>query len=255
MPAQRSVRLIAALAALGTAALLVAGCSEDKKDSGGGDATTILQQASETVAALKSATLKLETTGKVPSLNVKALDAKANTSPAQAQGEATLTVDDKKVPFVYIDGHFYAKLTGDKYDDYGEGESFIAVGTLLDKDKGLPSIIKNLSGAETKGDETVNGVASTKITGTVTAEKLKSVTGAQFGDKNKDQANAPVPVTLWVAKDGNQVVKLEVTAGENATVAVSLSDWNQPVTVTKPTDLAPAPEKPSKPTSGAPRAG
>jgi lipoprotein LprG len=89
-------------------------------------------------------------------------------------------------------------------------------------------VLANFADPKTDGRETVNGVDTVKITGTVSADAVNKIS-PQIG------ATGPVPATAWVQEDGDHELvqaKLEPTPGNS--VQMTMSDWGKSVTVTKP---------------------
>ena len=100
---------------------------------------------------------------------------------------------------------------------------------ILNPDTGLANVLANFSDPKTDGRETINGVDTVRVTGTVSADAVNKI-APQIG------ATGPVPGTAWIREDGNHELvqaKLEPTPGNSVTM--TLSDWGKPVTVTKPT--------------------
>ena len=50
-----------------------------------------------------------------------------------------------------------------------------------------------------------------------------------------DPLEGPLPATVWIEKDApNQLVQAELEQSSGNSVQLTLSDWDKPVTVTKP---------------------
>lgn len=151
-----------------------------------------------------------------------------------ANGTATLTVGKSPVDskFVFVDGHLYSDVAEPgKFTDYGNGASIYEVSTLLDPDKGLAHLLANLQNPKVAGNEQVNGVATTKITGTSSTDDVATLAGSRLSPQNAP----PTPTSVWIASDGSyHLVKIEITPVENGTVSMTLSEWGKQVTATKP---------------------
>jgi lipoprotein LprA len=226
--------VIAAAAAALAAVFVIGGCSGSNK--GGADATNDIKQAADAMRQVTSMHLQVEVQGDVPNLSLTKLDGDVASKPqTAATGSATLKVGQKPQDskFVFFDGHLYADLAGTdgKYVDYGDGVSIYDVGTLLDPDKGLAKILASLKNPKVAGTEQVNGVATTKITGTSSSNDVARLAGRRLGPEKETQE----PTTVWIASDGtHHVVRLQFVPVENSTITLTMSDWGKPVTATKP---------------------
>jgi lipoprotein LprA len=173
--------------------------------------------------------------GAVTNLAVTKLDGDVSSTPQTvATGTATLTVGKKNVDskFVFVDGHLYSDVADPgKYADYGNGSSIYDVSTLLDPNKGLANLLSNLKNPAVAGSEQVNGIATTKITGTSSPDDIATLAGARLSTQDAQTT----PTTVWIASDGSyHLVRIEITPVENGTVTMTLSDWGKQVTATKP---------------------
>jgi lipoprotein LprG len=67
-----------------------------------------------------------------------------------------------------------------------------------------------------------------KITGTVSADAVNKLIP-------RLKATGPLPATVWIEKGApNQLVQAEVEQSTGNSVQLTLSEWDKPVTVTKP---------------------
>ena len=140
--------------------------------------------------------LNVAVQGDVPNLSVTKLDGDvSNTPQTVATGTATLTVGQKSVDskFVFVDGHLYSDVAdpGGKYTDYGDGVSIYDVSTLLDPNKGLANILSNLKNPKVAGTEQVNGVATTKITGTLSSRRHRETGRIASGPGERNRRHPP----------------------------------------------------------------
>ncbi|OBA78791.1 hypothetical protein A9W99_24115 [Mycobacterium sp. 1164966.3] len=235
--------VVAVMAAILAVVFAISGCSGSDKNKGGGgsspapnvDAANVVKQAADAMRQVTGMHLNVEVQGNVPNLSLTKLDGDVSKNPQAATGTATLTVGSKAEDskFVFIDGHLYAELGGTdgKYVDYGDGVSIYDVGTLLDPDKGLAHILANLKNPKVAGTEQVNGIATTKITGTSSSNDVATLAGRRLGPETETQE----PTTVWIASDGSHhLVKLQFVPAENSTITLTMSDWGKQVTATKP---------------------
>jgi lipoprotein LprG len=228
-------RLMAILAALVAVIALVAGCSSSSEDSGKDlpDATTLLQQSSDTTKAQTSVHLLLTVQGEIKELPIDSLEGDLTTTPAvAAQGSANLNFLGQKlegVGFVVAEGNLFATLTaGGAYQDFGPAADIYDVSAILSPTNGLANVVSNFSDAKSDGRETINGVETVRITGDVSADAVNKI-APQIG------ATGPVPGTAWVAEEGNhELMQAKLEPSDGNSVTMTMSEWGKPVTVTKP---------------------
>jgi lipoprotein LprA len=233
---------VATASAVVITALVLTGCGSSKNNSSGSgsnapnsDAASTVKQATDAMRKVTGMHVALTVQGSVPNLEVTKLDGDVASSPqTAANGTATLTVGKNNVDskFVFVDGHLYSDVADPgKFTDYGNGASIYDVSTLLNPDKGLAHILANLQNPKAGGNEQVNGIATTKITGTSSTDDIATLAGSRLSLENAP----PTPTTVWIASDGSfHLVKIEITPVENGTVSMTLSDWGKQVTATKP---------------------
>ena len=185
-------RIFAALATLLAAALLISGCSK-KSSEPLPEAAGLLQQSIATTKALQSAHQEIVVNGK----NV-------------------------------LDGTLYAALTPNSWLDMGPAAEVYDPSVILNPDTGLANMLANITDAKAQGFETIGGVPTVKITGTVAAAAVNKLIPQL-------KASGPLPATAWIEKDApNQLVQAQVDQSEGNSVQLTLSEWDKPVTVTKP---------------------
>jgi lipoprotein LprG len=226
-------RLWAFLAVLSLATALIAGCSSGSKQSGGPlpDANTLIKQSTDTTKNVKSAHLVLTVTGKVQGLPIKVLTGDLTLSPATAaSGNTTLTLGgaDIQADFVVVDGNLYATLTPNKWSDFGKASDIYDVSVILNPDTGLANALASFSNAKAEGRETINGQTTIKISGNVTADAVNKI-APPFS------ASGPVPSTVWIQETGDhQLVQANLQKSSGNAVQMTMSNWGEAVTVTKP---------------------
>jgi lipoprotein LprG len=227
-------RLLAIFAVLFTAIALVAGCSSKSQDASKAlpDAATLLKQSSETTKSQSSVHLKLTVQGQIKELPIESLEGDLTNKPAVgAQGTANLVFLGQRlegVDFSVVDGTLYAALTKGSYQDLGPAVDIYDVSAILNPDTGLANVLANFSDPKADGRETLNGVDTVRVTGTVSAEAVNKIAP-------QITATGPIPGTAWIKEDGDHALvqaKLEPTPGNGVTM--TLTDWGKPVTVTKP---------------------
>jgi hypothetical protein len=102
---------------------------------------------------------------------------------------------------------------------------------LFDREQGVAQIVRNLEGLAHAGEAKIDGVETTQLSGEVTADRLKVLTGgALAGDR--------VRVDVWIARDGDalhQLRLMEVSSAKRpVTWTLKISRHNQPITIDAP---------------------
>lgn len=229
-------RFVRVLALLIAAVALLAGCTgpapgPDPEEPP--DPATLLTESSETTKAQTSAHLELAVEGEVPGLPVEFINGELTQTPAvAAQGTLNMTYlgqQLKEVEFVVFEGDLWAALTaGGSLTNFGPASNVYDVATILDPDVGLANVLANFSDPTIDGEETVEGVDTVRITGTVAADAVNNIS-PQIG------ATEPVPGTVWISEEDDRElmqVRLEPSPGNSVTMI--LSEWGEPVTVENP---------------------
>jgi lipoprotein LprG len=220
------------LAVLSIATTLVAGCSSGSKPSGGPlpDATTLVKQATEQTKNLKSAHLVLTVNGKIPGLSLKTLSGDLTTNPTAAKGNVKFTLGGSEIDanFVVFEGTLYATLTPNKWSDFGPAGDIYDPSQVLNPDTGMANLLANFSEAKAEGRDTINGQTTIRISGKVTAQAVNQI-ASPFN------ATDPVPATVWIEETGDhQLAQAKLDRGSGNSVQMTLSNWGQQVSVTKP---------------------
>jgi len=223
-------RIIAIIATLLAAALLVSGCSKKSSDPLP-DAAGLLKQSIATTKALTSAHLEIVVNGKIDGLPVKKLSGDLTNVPAVAiSGSSTISMggSDVDVQLVVVDGTLYAALTPNSWLDMGPAAEVYDPSVILNPDDGLANMLTAISDPKSEGFETIGGVPTVKITGQVRADAVNKLIPQL-------KASGPIPATAWIEKDApNQLVQAQVDQSDGNNVQLTLSEWDKPVTVTKP---------------------
>ncbi len=229
-------RLLAIFAALIAAVALVAGCSGSSSEDSTKelpDAASLLKDSSETTKAQTSAHLKLSVQGQIAELPVESLEGDLTRTPAvAAKGTADIVFLGQRlqgVQFVVSDGDLYAAITaGGGLSNFGPAADIYDVAAILNPDVGLANVLANFSDPKADGRETVEGVGTVRITGTVSADAVNKI-APQIA------ATGPVPGTAWIAEDGNhELMQARLDPSPGNSVTMTLSKWGEPVTVDKP---------------------
>lgn len=229
MPLRRSTAAV--LAAVALSAALIA-CSKSDEQSGAPlpDAATLLKQSNETTRNVKSAHLELTVEGKIKNLSIKNLSGDLTNAPAvAAKGHTRISMGggDVEADFVVLDGTLYGALDANTWNDFGPASNVYDVSVILNPDKGLANLLANVKDPKADGRETINGIQTVKIMGKVSADDVNKIAPRV--------AEGDVPATVWIREDGNHdLVQAELEPSEGNSIQMTLSKWNEPVTVEKP---------------------
>ena len=192
----------------------------------------LLADSNKTTRDLQSVHLELVVNGEIKELPIASMSGDLTNAPAvAAQGKADIVflgqkVDD--VDFVVIDGTLYGALTAGSWTDFGPAADIYDVSAILNPDTGLANVLASFSSPKTDGRETLNGVETLKVTGEVSADAVNKI-APQIA------ATGPVPGTAWISTDGkNNLVQAKLDVTKDSSVQMTLSKWDEPVTVTKP---------------------
>ncbi|HMZ14556.1 MAG TPA: LppX_LprAFG lipoprotein [Mycobacterium sp.] len=225
-------RMFAVLVTLfATTALLLSGCSSSKPTEPLPDAAGLLQQAATTTKAVKSAHLELTINGKIEGLPVKKLSGDLTNVPAVAiSGDSTITMggSDIDIQLVVLGGTLYAALTPNNWLDMGPAADIYDPSLILNPDTGLANVLTSFSDGKSAASETINGIQTVRVDGKVSADAVNKIIPQL-------KATNPMPASVWIQKDEpHQLVQAKLNQTDNDSVQLTLSDWDKPVTVTKP---------------------
>jgi hypothetical protein len=188
--------------------------------------------------------VNLQTTN-VTTLPMEMVNADVTNQPegnGQAVGDALIRLQPKTpaVPkqFLVTNKTMYTKNEAGAYTSMGPAEKIYDPGVVLDKDKGIGFVIGKVTGAQTGGNETIDGVATIKVTGTIDAKTIDPLV-PQIG-KN----GGTLPITLYIAdakapgapgSPPSPVLVRMVLDKDQGHVTITLSNWGAPVTIPNPT--------------------
>ena len=89
-------------------------------------------------------------------------------------------------------------------------------------------MLANFTDAKAEGRDTINGQSTIRISGNVSADAVNKI-ASPFN------ATKPTPTTVWIQETGDhQLVQVKLDKSPGNSVQMTLSNWNQPVQVTKP---------------------
>ena len=211
-----------------------------------------MQASQKTTLTLHSVHVSLTATD-VPTLNVQKLDGDVTNLP-QGDGRAVGTANVRVGPsapfnetgFLVDNKTLYTKQGAGAYKSVGPAEKIYDPGIILDKDKGLANVISKVQNPTVQGRETINGVATVKVTGTIDAAVVDPVI------PTLGRGGGTLPITLWIADvplsatptslpsdapspgTGPNLVQMLVNKDQGS-VTVTLSNWSKPVDIPSPT--------------------
>ncbi|WP_082966879.1 LppX_LprAFG lipoprotein [Mycobacterium sp. 852002-51163_SCH5372311] len=218
------------------AAVVIFFLQHDSKKSGAPlpDAKTLVKQSADVTKTVKTAHLDLTVNGKIQGLPLKALTGDLATTPTTAaKGNAKILLGGSSeidADFVILDGELYSTaLSPGKWDDMGKVDDLVHYdpSSILNPDTGLANVLANLTDPKAEGRDTINGQTTIRISGKVSADVLN-----KLAPLNVSQ---PTPTTVWIQETGDhQLAQVKVDKGSGNSIQMALSNWNQPVQVTKP---------------------
>lgn len=225
------------LAVLAALIAVLPACTGDDAASESGSlppARQLVENAANTAAGITSTHFVVDVDGKVPGLAVESIDGDLTTKGegVAAKGTAVITAfgSPAEANFVLVDDVLYLDTGGGNYQQIPAAQAKMVYdfSAVLDPERGVAKLIRNLQSPATVAAEDVNGTSTYKLTGTASKD---AITGLVPG------ANSDVDVSLWVTTDGgNQPVRAAATfpGEQGGTVTVTLSKVNEPVTVEPP---------------------
>ncbi|HEX9175731.1 LppX_LprAFG lipoprotein [Mycobacterium sp.] len=217
------------------------------------EASKILQASAKTTQTLHSVHIALTTTN-LPDLPMETVNADVTNLPqgsARAVGDAKVRTQPNapvnEFSFVVTDKTLYTKGADGKYTSMGPAQKIYDPGIVLSKDKGLAHLIEQVQNPKVDGRETINGIVTIKVSGTIDAAVIDPIV-PQLG---KD--GGTLPITLWIADvpasatptttlpsdapspgTGPNLVRFMVNK-DPGNVEVTLSNWAKPVDIPNPT--------------------
>jgi lipoprotein LprG len=218
------------LAAMALGAAIVTGCSSSG-DASLPDAGALLKDSAQAASGVTSTHFTLKVNGTVPGLSVHSLDGdltKANGGGAKGTGTLELMGQVVDAQFVLVNGSLYIKgpTGGFQRIPATLSSSIYDPSAILDPQRGIPKVLSSVQGPKTDGKEDVDGTPTYRVTGTVPKDALAALVPGASSDAN---------ATLWLRQDGGHLpVKASLGYPGGASVDVTLSDVDKPVTVTAP---------------------
>jgi lipoprotein LprG len=230
----RRIRIVVGLAVALVA--LVAGCSSGGSASTANlpAASTLLASAGTSMRSVTSVHFSIVVNGTLAGVPIQNADGDLNAQ-GSAKGNAKVALLGQltQVDFVLVNKIFYLKGPTGGYQKIPASlaGSLFDPSAILDPNRGIAKILTSVQGMQTQDKESVNGTDCYKITGKVGSAIVSALIPGITVD---------VTATLWVAADSkNLPVKASFAVpgaggSQGATVDVTFSNVNVPVTVTVP---------------------
>jgi hypothetical protein len=218
------------------------------------DAAKLVQESAKTTETLRSLHIALTATN-LPKLPVSSVNADV-TSIQQGNGQAVGDAKFRATPespfvdtsFLVTNKTFYTKSPDGKYSSVGPAEKIYDPAVILDRERGLANVIRQVQNPKVDGKETIDGVATVKISGTIDAGIIDPII------PTIGQGGGTLPITLWIADvappagsppttvpsdapspgTGPNLVQMQVNKDQGS-VNVTFSNWAKPVTIPNPT--------------------
>lgn len=219
-------------------ALLAAACSSDDNPpaSGGQDAAALLKESAAATKNIKSAHFTLKVNGSIEGLSVHSAEGdltKEGGPSGAAKGKVNMELFGNlfEGEFVLVDNTVYIKGPTGPYQQLPAAlvASLYDPSAILNPDKGIAKVLESVQNPKFEGTETVNGQATNKVSGRAAKDVVSSIVPGVSSD---------VDITFWLRQDNKQPVKAEAKLagkdGKTASVEVTLSDVDKPITITKP---------------------
>lgn len=222
-------RILAGAGAL-LAVLTVPACGSDSGSYESlPDGPALVRDAAEATRDIQSTHFTLRVDGTVPGLSVRSLDGDL-TREGEAQGSGTLEQSGQlvEVSFVLSGDTLYLKGPTGGYQKIPAAlsSSIYDPSAVLDPERGVSKLLTSLGEVRTEAAEEVEGVSTYKVTGTLAHDVLAGVVPG---------VNSDADVTFWLrADDGHLPVKATASLPDDASVDITLSDVDEPVTVEAP---------------------
>ena len=238
MHTRRLLGVMALSVLLGTVVFGAAACTGGNAGTGEPgslpDASGLLRESAQAMSELNTVSFALAVDGTVPGVAIRTAEGKL-TKDGNVKGKAQLDQGSgtSEIEFVIVGGTLYLKGPTGGFQRLPA--SFAATvydpSKILDRNAGLPALLAGASNARTEATEDIDGKQAYRIAVTVPRDKLTVLLPGVASDLNGQ---------LWVATNDPKWLlkaKMDVPAqsgGTPAGVTMTLSDFNDPVTITPP---------------------
>lgn len=218
------------LALLAIVSLVVTACTSDDTPSEQLPAgPALVSDAATATRDISSAHFTLEVNGTIPGLAVRGLDGDL-TKEGEAKGTGTLEQSGQlvEIEFVLAGDTLYLKGPTGGYQriPVALSSSVYDPSAVLDPERGVSKLLSSMRDPVTEGTEEIGGTETYKVAGTLPKDVLAGLLPGIGSDAE---------VTFWLRTDQRHLpVKASAAFPDDATVDVTLSDVDKPVTVKPP---------------------
>ncbi|NIJ14063.1 lipoprotein LprG [Saccharomonospora amisosensis] len=224
MPLRRTLLAMLALVAAATTA-----CTGDAPDAQLPEGAALVRDASTATRDITSTHFTIEVNGTIPGLAVRGLDGDL-TREGEAKGSGTIEQSGQlvEIEFVLKGNTLYLKGPTGGYQQIpvALSSSVYDPSAVLDPERGVSKLLSSLRDPVTEATEEIGGVQTYKVTGTLPKDVLAGLLPGIDSDAE---------VSFWLRKDERHLpVKATAAFPNDATVDVTLSDVDKPVTVSPP---------------------
>jgi lipoprotein LprG len=198
------------------------------------DAAGLLRESAQAMSELNTVSFKLAVDGTVPGIAIRTAEGKlARDGGVKGKAQLDQGSGTSEIEFVIVGDYLYLKGPTGGFQRLPA--SFAAAvydpSKILDRNTGVPALVAGAGNARTEATEDVDGKPAYRIAVTVPKDKLTVLLPGVTNDLNGQ---------LWVATDNPKWLrkaKMNVPAqsgGTPASVTMTLSEFNEPVTITPP---------------------
>lgn len=222
----RTRRLLAGL--LVAAAVTASGCSSTSDESLP-DAPTLVDEAAKATADIDSTHFGIQVNGNIQGLMIQSLDGDL-TAEGEAKGSGSISQSGQlvEIDFVLTGDSLHIKGPTGGYQELPASmvSSIYDPSAVLDPKRGVAKLVSSLQNPETTAKEEVAGAEAFKVEGKLPREVLSGVLPG---------VPSAADVAFWIRDDRSRLpVKATATFSGDASVDITLSDVNKPVTVEPP---------------------
>jgi lipoprotein LprG len=216
-------------------AVISACSSNDKPAANNGalpDASGLLRDSAAATKNIKSAHFLLKANGQIPGIPVHSAEGDL-TKEGAAKGKINMDLLGQlfEGEFVLVNQNIYIKGATGSYQKLPASliSNLYDPGAILDPNRGIAKVLSSVQNARTDGQEQTEGVDTYKVSGRVAKDVVSGLVPG---------VNSDVDITFWLRQDNKQPVKATVklpgSDGKDATVDVTLSNVDAPVSISPP---------------------
>jgi len=190
----------------------------------------LLAKASKLAAAATSGHYDLTVVGDFENFPIVDANADATNVPVgSAKGKTTTVVVGQKISdidFVDVANDLYLALTPNNWTSMGPSSDIFAFANVLNPSTGVANLLSTATSATGGSTTDLNGQRVVEVDATIPAEAVNNIL--------RGVATQPVPATTWIAADTGALAKITLHVDTQRSITLAFSNWNEPVTVSKP---------------------